>query len=169
MKFHKEGYPSLAITIAVIFLLNFLGDYFFYGNEIIKWLIYLLSAFLLVTILQFFRNPKRNLVIGENKIIAPADGKVVVIEEVEETEYFHDKRRQISIFMSPINVHMNRYPIAGLVKYVKYHPGLFLVAWHPKSSTDNERSTIVVEHKNKQQVLFRQIAGGLGKTYSLLQ
>ncbi len=163
MKFHKEGYPSLAITIAFIFLLNFLGDYFFYGNEIIKWLIYLLSAFLLVTILQFFRNPKRNLVIAENKIIAPADGKVVVIEEVEETEYFHDKRKQISIFMSPINVHMNRYPITGLVKYVKYHPGLFLVAWHPKSSTDNERSTIVVEHKNKQQVLFRQIAGALAR------
>ena len=98
MKFHKEGYPSLAITIAFIFLLNFLGDYFFYGNEIVKWLIYLLSAFLLITILQFFRNPKRNLVIAENKIIAPADGKVVVIEEVEETEYFHDKRMKIIFF-----------------------------------------------------------------------
>ncbi|MGZ6540159.1 MAG: phosphatidylserine decarboxylase family protein, partial [Bacteroidia bacterium] len=113
--------------------------------------------------LQFFRNPKRTIVINENNIIAPADGKVVVIEEVTESEYFKDKRIQISIFMSPINVHINRYPISGIVKYSKYHPGLFLVAWHPKSSTDNERTTIVVEHKNGQQILFRQIAGAMAR------
>lgn len=163
MKFHKEGIPSLLITLLFISLINGLGYYFFPEVVIVRWLIYLFSAFLLITILQFFRNPKRNLRIEENKIIAPADGKVVVIEEVVETEYFKDKRRQISIFMSPINVHINRYPIAGSVKFVKYHPGLFLVAWHPKSSTDNERTTVVVAHKNKEQILFRQIAGALAR------
>ena len=163
MKFHKEGIPSLLITLAFIAIINSIGYFLFSGNEIIKWLIYLVSAFLLITILQFFRNPSRAILIDENKIIAPADGKVVVIEEVVESEYFKDKRRQVSIFMSPINVHINRFPIAGLVKYVKYHPGLFLVAWHPKSSTENERTTIVVQHKNGEQVLFRQIAGALAR------
>jgi len=163
MKFHKEGIPSLLLTLLVIALLNGVSHYFFSEYAIIIWLVYLLSAFLLITILQFFRNPIRSLVIDDAKIIAPADGKVVVIEEVQENEYFKDKRIQISVFMSPINVHINRYPIAGIVKFVKYHPGLFLVAWHPKSSTDNERTTIVVEHKNKQEVLFRQIAGALAR------
>jgi phosphatidylserine decarboxylase len=163
MKFHKEGIPSLIITLLVIGLLNWLSHTFFSNYSLVLWLVYALSAFLLITILQFFRNPSRSLVIDENKIIAPADGKVVVIEEVMETEYFKDKRMQVSIFMSPINVHINRYPIAGIVKFVKYHPGLFLVAWHPKSSTDNERTTIVVEHRNKQQILFRQIAGALAR------
>ena len=163
MKFHKEGIPSLLITLVFIALLIGIGHYLFSEYELINWLIYLLSAFLLLTILQFFRNPSRTILIDENKIIAPADGKVVVIEEVMETEYFKDKRKQISIFMSPINVHINRFPIDGLVKYVKYHPGLFLVAWHPKSSTDNERTTIVLEHKNKQQILFRQIAGAMAR------
>ncbi len=162
MKFHKEGYPSLLITIGVIAIINLLthpfGQY-----PIVLWLGYLLSAFLLITILQFFRNPSRSIVINDNHIIAPADGKVVVIEETTETEYFKDKRLQISIFMSPINVHINRYPISGIVKYSKYHPGLFLVAWHPKSSTENERTTIVVEHKNGKSVLFRQIAGAMAR------
>lgn len=162
MKFHKEGIPSLLITIVVVVIINFL-THFFTCNTIIHGLGYLLSAFLLITILQFFRHPNRSVVIDDNHIIAPADGKVVVIEEVTETEYFKDKRLQISIFMSPINVHVNRYPISGLVKYSKYHPGLFLVAWHPKSSTDNERTTIVVEHANGQSVLFRQIAGALAR------
>ena len=112
---------------------------------------------MLITILQFFRSPSRTIEINENHIIAPADGKVVVIEEVTENEYFKDKRIQISIFMSPLNVHINRYPIAGIVKYSKYHPGLFLVAWHPKSSTDNERTTIVVAHKNGKEILFQQL------------
>ncbi|MGQ0828152.1 MAG: phosphatidylserine decarboxylase family protein [Bacteroidota bacterium] len=163
MTFHKEGIPSLIITVIVISIINFIAWYFFANYPIVIWLGYLLSAFLLITILQFFRSPKRIIAINDNHIIAPADGKVVVIEEVAETEYSKDKRLQISIFMSPINVHINRYPISGLVKYSKYHPGLFLVAWHPKSSTENERTTIVVEHKNGQTVLFRQIAGALAR------
>lgn len=163
MKFHKEGIPSLIITIIVVAIINFLTHYFAAECAIVLWLGYALSAFLLITIIQFFRSPNRSIVINDNHIIAPADGKVVVIEEVVETEYFKDKRLQISIFMSPINVHVNRYPISGIVKYSKYHPGLFLVAWHPKSSTDNERTTIVVEHANGQAVLFRQIAGALAR------
>lgn len=163
MKFHKEGIPSLLITLVVIAIINGLTYSFCCNYPIVMWLGYALSAFLLITILQFFRSPSRTLVINDNQIIAPADGKVVVIEEVVETEYFNQKRLQISIFMSPINVHVNRYPISGIVKYSKYHPGLFLVAWHPKSSTDNERTTIVVEHKNGQEVLFRQIAGALAR------
>lgn len=160
---HKEGYPSIILTIIVVAVINFLTFYFASAYPIIIWLGYALSAFLLITILQFFRNPSRKVIINENSIVAPADGKVVVIEEVTETEYFKDKRLQISIFMSPINVHANRYPISGIVKYAKYHPGLFLVAWHPKSSTDNERTTIVVKHANGQEVLFRQIAGALAR------
>ncbi len=163
MRFHKEGIPSLIITIIVVSIINFLTIYFCNSCPVILWLGYLLSAFLLVTIVQFFRNPKRTIVINDNHIIAPADGKVVVIEEVMETEYFKDKRLQISIFMSPTNVHINRYPISGIIKFSKYHPGLFLVAWHPKSSTDNERTTIVVEHINGQSVLFRQIAGAMAR------
>ena len=163
MTFHKEVYPSLLITVIVVAIINFLTHYFCNAYPIVLWLGHALSAFLLITILQFFRSPHRTIVINDNHIIAPADGKVVVIEEVTESEYFKDKRLQISIFMSPINVHINRYPISGAVKYAKYHPGLFLVAWHPKSSTDNERTTIVVKHKNGQEVLFRQIAGALAR------
>ena len=163
MTFHKEGIPSLIITLIVGAIINFLTYYFCSSYVIVIWLGYALSAFLLITILQFFRSPSRTIEINENHIIAPADGKVVVIEEVTENEYFKDKRIQISIFMSPLNVHINRYPIAGIVKYSKYHPGLFLVAWHPKSSTDNERTTIVVEHKNGKEILFRQIAGAMAR------
>ncbi len=121
-----------------------------------------LTLALLYIILQFFRNPARNTP-TESAIIAPADGKVVVIEEVEEPEYFKGKRLQLSIFMSPFNVHVNRYPISGTVTYVKYHPGLYLVAWHPKSSTENERTTVVVKDGEGREVLFRQIAGALAK------
>lgn len=163
MKFHKEGIPSLIITLIVAGIINFITYYFCSAYAIVLWLGYALSAFLLITILQFFRSPNRTITINENNIVAPADGKVVVIEEVIETEYFNDKRLQISIFMSPLNVHINRYPISGIVKYSKYHPGLFLVAWHPKSSTDNERTTIVVKHKNGQEILFRQIAGAMAR------
>ena len=163
MKFHKEGIPSLIITLIVVAIIHFLTFHFCAAYPIIIWLGYALSAFLLITILQFFRNPNRTITINENNIVAPADGKVVVIEEVMENEYFKDKRLQISIFMSPINVHINRYPISGIVKYSKYHPGLFLVAWHPKSSTDNERTTIVIKHKNGQEILFRQIAGAMAR------
>lgn len=163
MTIHKEGYPSIIITLIVVAIINTITHFLFNNYPILIWFGYALSAFLLIIILQFFRSPKRTIIINENQIIAPADGKVVVIEQVTETEYFNDKRLQISIFMSPLNVHINRYPISGLVKYVKYHPGLFLVAWHPKSSTDNERTTIVVKHKNGEEILFRQIAGALAR------
>jgi phosphatidylserine decarboxylase len=130
------------------------------------WLFALLSLGVLTMaylIIQFFRVPNRTCVYNENDIMCPADGKVVVIEEVEESEYFKDRRIQVSIFMSPLNVHANYNPISGLVKYVKYHPGLFLVAWHPKSSTDNERSTMVIEHASGKELLFRQIAGAVAR------
>lgn len=163
MKFHKEGYPSLLIVIAIAIVLNGLIYLFLNDYQVIKIIGYVISGFLLVVILQFFRSPSRDFKAIEGAVISPADGKVVVIEEVEETEYFKDKRLQVSVFMSPVNVHINRYPIAGIVKYFKYHPGLYLVAWHPKSSTENERTTIVVENSKGQSVLFRQVAGALAK------
>ncbi len=163
MKFHREGYQSLLLVLVFAIVLNssiylFLNDF-----QSIRIAGYIISAFLLLVILQFFRNPTRNFMAVDNAIISPADGKVVVIEEVEETEYFHEKRLQVSVFMSPVNVHINRYPIGGIVKYFKYHPGLYLVAWHPKSSTENERTTIVVEDEKGRKVLFRQVAGALAK------
>jgi len=163
MKFHREGYPSLLIVILFAVVLNGLIYLFLNDYQIVKIIGYVVSGFLLVVILQFFRSPSRNFIAIENAIISPADGKVVVIEEVEETEYFKDKRLQVSVFMSPINVHINRYPIAGVVKYFKYHAGLYLVAWHPKSSTENERTTIVVEDEKGRSILFRQVAGALAK------
>ncbi len=163
MKFHREGYASLFLVLLFSAILIFIAKYFFPGSGIASGFAYLLSGFLILTILQFFRNPKREFTIGENLIIAPADGKVVVIEEIEEKEYFKDKRLQVSIFMSPINVHINRYPIAGTVSFFKYHPGKFLAAWEPKSSTDNERTTVVVKHQNGTEILFRQIAGALAR------
>jgi phosphatidylserine decarboxylase len=118
---------------------------------------------LFILVLQFFRNPKRLTQLNDNNVVSPVDGKVVVIEEVEETEFFKDKRLQVSVFMSPINVHVTRYPIGGNVVYSKYHPGKYLVAWHPKSSTENERTTVVVENPTYGKVLFRQIAGAMAK------
>ena len=163
MKIHREGIPTIIITLIFIASVNVSAHLLLNDLMIVRCVVYALSAFLLIMILQFFRNPERKTSINENNIIAPADGKVVVIEEVQENEYFKDKRIQVSIFMSPLNVHVNRNPIAGIVKYVKYHKGLYLVAWHPKSSTDNERTTLVIEAKNKQQVLFRQIAGAMAR------
>ena len=157
---HKEGTPTIILSLLFIVILN-AAIHFLGGHEIIKWLGYLISAFLLVTVLQFFRNPSRNIPLNDKHILSPCDGKVVVIEEVMEDEYFHDKRLQVSIFMSPINVHVNRYPMSGKLAYYKYHPGKYLVAWHPKSSTENERTTVVVS--GKIQVLFRQIAGALAR------
>lgn len=162
MKFHKEGYTSLALVILFIFVINAVADYY-NASEIIKWLIYIISAFLFITIVQFFRSPKKIISRDDSVVLCPADGKVVVIEETEENEYFKDKRIQVSIFMSPVNVHVNRNPISGVVSYFKYHPGKFLVAWHPKSSTDNERTTVVVKKDNDVEVLFRQIAGALAR------
>jgi phosphatidylserine decarboxylase len=160
--FHKEGGKIILIstTLTVVFLLLF--------DQVIdipwlKMILQLVVLFLLIMVLQFFRNPKRIVEINDDHIIAPVDGKVVVIEEVFEAEYFKDKRLQVSIFMSPINVHVTRYPVNGIVKFSKYHPGKYLVAWHPKASTENERTTIVLENKVFGEILYRQIAGALAK------
>ena len=163
MTIHKEGYTSLALTVLLIFIANALVHYYNPDSQLIRWLVYILSFAFFIIILQFFRSPSRNWAQNDKHIICPADGKVVVIEETEETEYFKDKRIQVSIFMSPINVHVNRNPISGIVKFVKYHKGKYLVAWDPKSSTDNERTTIVIESKSGVPVLFRQIAGALAR------
>lgn len=165
MTLHREGYLIILIGSLIIGGLA-VGNYFLYQATGWLWLFILLNvgfAVLFYLIVQFFRIPKRNFTFESSDILCPADGKIVVIEEVEETEYFKDKRIQVSIFMSPLNVHANYNPISGIIKYVKYHPGLFLVAWHPKSSTDNERSTFVTEHENGQEVLFRQIAGAMAR------
>lgn len=161
MRIHREGY--IIILVASIFCLG--SIYLLMGYVSPIWLAQILSLGLLVflgLVVQFFRNPKRFTKQNADHIIAPADGKVVVIEEIEETEFLKDKRVQISVFMSPLNVHVNRNPIGGTVKYAKYHPGKYLVAWHPKASTDNERTTIVVENHNGS-VLFRQIAGAVAR------
>ncbi len=163
MKFHREGYVSL--VMALVFAIAFSAAilYMFPDYHYLHIFSYAVGTFLIIVILQFFRHPNRIINQDANHIISPADGKVVVIEEVEETEYFKDKRLQVSIFMSPINVHVNRYPISGEVTYVKYHPGLYLVAWHPKSSTDNERTSIVVKKDEKFSLMMKQIAGALAR------
>lgn len=163
MKFHKQGYPSLLIVLLFALVLN--GVIYFFLNDyvVVKIVGYVISVLLIIVILQFFRSPTRSFIEKEGEIISPADGKVVVIEEVMETEYFNEKRLQVSVFMSPVNVHINRYPISGILKYYKYHPGKYLVAWHPKSSTENERTTAVVEDNKGRKVLFRQIAGALAR------
>lgn len=163
MKIHKEGYVIILISLAIaagIFSVNHL---FLKDILILYWLINVFLMVMLYLVIQFFRVPSRTAPQGDNLIICPADGKVVVIEETEETEYFKDKRIQISIFMSPLNVHVQWNPISGINKYVRYHEGKYLVAWHPKSSTENERSTVVVEHKNGKEILFRQIAGAVAR------
>ncbi|WP_343636376.1 phosphatidylserine decarboxylase family protein [Fluviicola sp.] len=165
MTLHREGTTTIIIAVIILGLIQW-GNYWLYTKTEWLWLFLLLSAGALVMlylVIQFFRIPKRTFTFTDSDILCPADGKVVVIEEVEETEYFKDRRIQVSIFMSPLNVHANYFPISGIVKYVKYHKGLFLVAWHPKSSTDNERSTVVVQHSSGQEVLFRQIAGAVAR------
>jgi len=164
MKFHKEGIPTLLVTIIFNVIIISIAQLLFTEYAIAHWFAYALSIFLLVVVIQFFRHPTRSHTISDNEIIAPADGKVVVIEETEENEYFKDKRIQVSIFMSPINVHVNRYPIGGDVMYAKYHEGKFLVASLPKASTENERTSVVVKHSgNGKSVLFRQVAGALAR------
>jgi phosphatidylserine decarboxylase len=163
MTIHKEGYTSLALTVLFIFILNAVIQFYLPQAHTLKWIIYILSAMLFLIILQFFRSPKLTITQDETQVLCPADGKVVVIEETDEPEYLKDRRIQISVFMSPINVHVNRNPISGVVKYFKYHPGKYLVAWHPKSSTENERTTVVTENSAGTQVLFRQIAGALAR------
>ncbi|MFB9054385.1 phosphatidylserine decarboxylase family protein [Formosa undariae] len=160
--FHKEGFKIILITFVSVVISFLIVD----NLVSILWLRYLLFFTLLVfliLILQFFRNPKRNGILNENEVLSPVDGKVVVIEEVFEKEYFNEKRLQVSVFMSPLNVHVTRYPIGGKVVFSKYHPGKFLVAWHPKASEENERTTVVVENNKKIKVLHRQIAGALAK------
>ena len=159
--FHKEGqtiiFVSLIIVGSLFLVMDFIG---------IPWLVKTLQIGLLIVfilILQFFRNPKRNTQIDDTHVVSPVDGKVVVIEEVQESEYFKEKRLQVSVFMSPINVHVTRYPIGGKVIFSKYHPGKYLVAWHPKSSEKNERTTVVVENSKFGKVLYRQIAGFLAR------
>ena len=160
--FHKEGFKIILVTALILVSGLLLIDHFIHIFWLQKTLmILLLIGFVLV--LQFFRDPKRNTQLNDEHVIAPADGKVVVIEEVEEKEYFQGKRRQISIFMSPLNVHVTRYPISGKVNYSKYHPGKYLVAWHPKSSEENERTTIVIENKSIGEILYRQIAGAVAR------
>lgn len=163
MTLHREGKSLLISSLLIVLVINGLVAYFFPENVYLRETIVVITSLFYLVILQFFRVPTRQTEINPNHIIAPADGKVVVIEEVEETEYFKGKRKQVSIFMSPINVHVNFNPISGIVSYFKYHPGKYLVAWHPKSSTENERTTCVVKHENGTEILFRQIAGALAK------
>jgi phosphatidylserine decarboxylase len=163
MTLHKEGTGTISLTIIGLLAANAVLRYFLPEQDILQTFILIVSLFLFVIVVQFFRKPIRTTPVNPKHIIAPADGKVVVIEEVVETEYFKEPRRQVSIFMSPLNVHINFNPISGIVTYLKYHAGKYLVAWHPKSSTDNERSTCVVKHQNGQEILFRQIAGAMAR------
>ena len=158
--FHKEGHKIILITFSIIVTIFLLLDYF---SIEYKMYIQLFLIGQLIIVLQFFRNPKRITSFGNNHVVSPVDGKVVVIEEVYEPEYFKDKRIQVSIFMSPINVHVTRFPVSGEVLFSKYHPGKYLVAWHPKSSTENERTTIVIKNESSAEILYRQIAGALAR------
>ena len=158
--FHKEGFNIILSTFLAVAIIVISLDYFEVKNAFI---IKVFLILMLVFVLQFFRNPKISVKKNENHILSPVDGKVVIIEEVFEPEYFKDKRLQVSVFMSPINVHVTRYPASGNIIFSKYHPGAYLVAWHPKSSTKNERTTIVIENDNFEKILYRQIAGALAR------
>lgn len=160
---HREGRATILLTLLVLAAINVPIMYFLPGQTLLQDIVLAISALFLIIILQFFRNPPIQPTIGNNLVVSPADGKVVVIEEVTDEEYFKGKCLQISVFMSPFNVHVNRNPVSGIVKYFKYHPGKYLVAWHPKSSTENERTTTVIRMATGQEVLFRQIAGALAK------
>ena len=163
MYIHKEGYKPIAISVIIFSMLNLLSFYFIsFYLPALSWLIFIALFGLLLFIISFFRIPNRQLTKDENKVVAPADGKVVVIEEMFDEEYFKDKRLQISIFMSPANVHVNRNPLSGEVVYNQYHKGKFLVAWNPKSSTENERHSVVIRHA-KGEILVKQIAGAVAK------
>ncbi len=163
MTLHKEGTPSIIFISAIGIILISLAYYIFPELQVVKSLAVAISLFLLIVVLQFFRKPNRNLIPNDAFLYAPADGKVVVIEETVETEFYGDKRIQVSIFMSPLNVHINWFPLSGVVKYFKYHPGKYLVAWHPKASTDNERTSVVVERNDGYSILLRQIAGAMAR------
>jgi phosphatidylserine decarboxylase len=160
--FHKEGGPSILLGTSFTVAVLLIAERFIDINWL-RMLVQIAAVVILIIILQFFRNPKRIAVRNSDHILAPVDGKVVVIEEVYEGEYFKDKRLQVSIFMSPINVHVTRYAMDGIIKFSKYHPGKFLVAWHPKASEENERTTVVIENETFGAVLYRQIAGALAR------
>ena len=160
--FHKEGFRIITITFLAFVAVVISADQYISSLWMSKG-IQIVALVFLILVLQFFRNPKRKALESETQIIAPADGKIVIIKEVEEAEYFHDKRLQVSIFMSPFNVHVTRYPATGEIKLSKYHPGKYLVAWHPKSSELNERTTIVIDHPNYGSILYRQIAGAVAR------
>ena len=163
MTIHKEGYSTLIIVTLFLVVLHIVSDQYLGNYQLVQAVILGASILLFLIVLQFFRHPERRIIRNDRQVFAPADGKVVVIEETEETEVLKDRRIQISIFMSPINVHVNRYPVSGQVTYCRSHPGLYLVAWHPKSSTENERTTVVIETSSKVPVLMRQIAGALAR------
>ncbi|WP_430424436.1 phosphatidylserine decarboxylase family protein [Maribacter litoralis] len=160
--FHREGQKIILFSFLLIGVSIILA-HFFIDTAWLKLTVQILGLILLIIILQFFRNPKRLAIKDFNEILSPVDGKVVVIEEVEEKEYFKDKRKQVSIFMSPINVHVTRYPASGSITFSKYHPGKYLVAWHPKSSEENERTTVVIKTPKFGEILYRQIAGALAR------
>lgn len=163
MNIHKEGYKSIAISALIFGLINLVFFFFFSASmPVLVWIIFFSSMVVLLFIISFFRSPGRNFTIAHHQVICPADGKVVVIEEVLETEYFNDKRLQVSIFMSPANVHLNRVPMSGEVLYSKYHKGKYLVAWNPKSSTENERHSVVIKSESTM-ILVKQIAGAMAK------
>ncbi|MBK8351991.1 MAG: phosphatidylserine decarboxylase family protein [Chitinophagales bacterium] len=159
---HKEGWKIVLSTFAIVLAINLITNFLLHAGPFVSWTVFALTFSFFCFVTYFFRNPKRTIITDDNKIICPADGKVVVIEEVFEPEYFEDKRLQVSVFMSPANVHVNRAPIAGDVKYSKYHDGKYLVAWHPKSSTENERTSIVIDN-GSVDVLVRQIAGKVAR------
>jgi len=159
--FHKEGSKIIFITLLLVVGVIFATDFIAIGW--LKTVLILVSIVFLILVLQFFRNPNREIDNSDNHVLAPVDGKVVVIEEVYEPEYFKDKRLMVSIFMSPINVHVTRYALNGVVKYSKYHPGKYLVAWHPKASEENERTTVVIDNRIYGEVMYRQIAGALAR------
>jgi phosphatidylserine decarboxylase len=163
MTIHREGRTLLFVLLVILFLINAAVAYLLPESRLIQNMVIVASLVIYALILQFFRNPVFEVTKNDRQVLAPADGKVVVIEETLETEYLNDKRRQVSIFMSPVNVHVNRMPVAGVISYFKYHPGKYLVAWHPKSSTENERTTVVARMSNGTEVLFRQIAGALAR------
>ena len=160
--FHKEGHYIITVSFIITAMINLLSRSFIDNNTLI-YSIGIVTIIILILILQFFRNPKRKAKINDNIIISPVDGKVVTIEKVYEKEYFKDERIQISIFMSPLNVHVTRYASSGKIKFSKYHPGKYLVAWHPKSSEKNERTTVVIENNIFGEILYRQIAGAVAR------
>lgn len=163
MSIHREGYKILIGGLILLVLINVLAAIFFRDKLLLRWLTGLMTLLMYTFLLFFFRMPLRQLEPDPGLVYAPADGKVVVIEETMEKEYFKDVRMQVSIFMSPFNMHSNRYPVSGKIKYVGYHPGSYMVAWHPKSSELNERSSVVIETEKGQEVLVRQIAGAVAR------